>query len=145
MGQCFFAWIGVTGQHKFSVGHNCVRICAKNRPVKNTDLWSSKVQSVQFGRSVMSDSLLPHGLQHASLCCPWGFFSQGYWSGLPCPPPGDLPDPEIESRSPALEAHSLPSEPPGKSQLFFLNMSPVGKQLTASSLWHSECYVPCLV
>ena len=40
---------------------------------------------------------------------------QEYWSGLPCPPPGDLPDPQIEPRSPALQADSLPSEPPGKS------------------------------
>ena len=37
-----------------------------------------------------------------------------YWSGLPCPPPGDLPIPGIEPRSPALKVDSLPSEPPGK-------------------------------
>ena len=43
-----------------------------------------------------------------------GFSRQEYWSGLPCPPPGDLPDPEIELRSPALQADSLPSETPEK-------------------------------
>ena len=43
-----------------------------------------------------------------------GFSSQEYWSGLPGPPPGDLPNPGIEPRSPALQAESLPSEPPGK-------------------------------
>jgi len=43
-----------------------------------------------------------------------GFSRQAYWSGLPCPPPGELPDPGIEPRSPALQADSLPSEPPGK-------------------------------
>ena len=37
-----------------------------------------------------------------------------YWSGLPCPPPGDLPNPGIKPRSPVLQADSLPSEPPGK-------------------------------
>ena len=37
-----------------------------------------------------------------------GFPRQEYWSGLPCPPPGDRPDPEIESRSSALQADSLP-------------------------------------
>ena len=42
------------------------------------------------------------------------FSRQGYWSGLPFPSPGDLPDPRIEPRSPALQADSLPSEPPGK-------------------------------
>ena len=37
-----------------------------------------------------------------------------YWSGLPFPSPGDLPNPEIEPRSPALQADSLPAEPQGK-------------------------------
>ena len=43
-----------------------------------------------------------------------GFSRQEYWSGLPFLPPGDLPDPGIEPGSPALQADSLPSEPPGK-------------------------------
>ena len=43
------------------------------------------------------------------------FFRQEYWSGLPLPSPGDLPDPGTESRSPALQADSLPSEPLGKT------------------------------
>ena len=42
-----------------------------------------------------------------------GFSRQGYWSGLPFTSPGDLPDPEIEPRSPALQADALPSEPLG--------------------------------
>ena len=37
-----------------------------------------------------------------------GFSRQEYWSRLPCPPSGDLPDPEIEPRAPALQADSLP-------------------------------------
>ena len=41
-----------------------------------------------------------------------GLSRQKYWSGLPCPPPGDLHNPGIEPRSPALQADSLPSEPP---------------------------------
>ena len=43
-----------------------------------------------------------------------GFSRQEYWSGLPFPSPGDLPDLGIEPGSPALQADSLPSEPPGK-------------------------------
>ena len=39
-----------------------------------------------------------------------------YWSGEPFPSPGDLPNPGIEPRSPALQADSLPTEPPGKPQ-----------------------------
>ena len=43
-----------------------------------------------------------------------GFSRQEYWSGLPFPSPGDLPDPGIEPGSPALESDALTSEPPGK-------------------------------
>ena len=42
------------------------------------------------------------------------FPRQGYWIGLPFPSPGDLPDPGIEPMSPALQADSLLTEPPGK-------------------------------
>ena len=40
-----------------------------------------------------------------------GFSRQEYWSRLPCSPPGDLPNPGIEPRSPALQADTLTSEP----------------------------------
>ena len=43
-----------------------------------------------------------------------GFPRHEYWSGLPFPPPGDLPNPGIKPRSPALQASSLPPELPGK-------------------------------
>ena len=42
-----------------------------------------------------------------------GFSRQEYWSGLPFPSPGGLPNPGIKPRSPALEADTLISEPPG--------------------------------
>ena len=61
----------------------------------------------------MYDSLRPPGLQPTRLLCPGGFSRQEYWGGLPCPPPGDLPNPGIEPRSPTLKGDSLPSEPPG--------------------------------
>ena len=66
-----------------------------------------------YAQSVISNSLRPHVLQPTRLLCPWGFFSQDYWSGLLCPPPGDLPDPGIKPQSPALQADSVLSEPPG--------------------------------
>ena len=47
----------------------------------------------------------------------WGFSRQEYWSGLPCPPPGDPPNPGFEPRSPTLQVDSTPSEPPGKPLL----------------------------
>ena len=43
-----------------------------------------------------------------------GFFRQEYLSGLPFPSPGDLPDPQVELVSPALQADSLPAKPLGK-------------------------------
>ena len=43
-----------------------------------------------------------------------GILQQEYWSGLPFPSPGDLPNPGIEPRSHALQAEALTSEPPGK-------------------------------
>ena len=47
-------------------------------------------------------------------CSLSGFSRQEYWSGLPCPPPGDLSNPGIRPRSPALWMGSLLSEPPRK-------------------------------
>ena len=45
---------------------------------------------------------------------PIEFSKQEYRSGLPIPSPGDLPNPGIKPGSPALQADSLPTEPPGK-------------------------------
>ena len=42
-----------------------------------------------------------------------GFSRQEYWSGLPFPSPGDLPNPGIEPKSPTLQVDALTSEPPG--------------------------------
>ena len=45
-----------------------------------------------------------------------GFSRQEYWSGLPSPSPGDLPDPEIEPTSPTLACGFFTTKPPGKPQ-----------------------------
>ena len=66
-----------------------------------------------LSRSVVFDSLWPCGLYPTRLLCPWGFSRQEYWSGLPCPPLGDLHNPGIKPRSPFRQI-LLPSEPPGK-------------------------------
>ena len=68
-----------------------------------------------LSRSVVSDSLQPHGLQPIRLLRPRGLSRPAYWSGLPCPPPGDLPNPEIKPRFPALQEDTLMSEPQGKA------------------------------
>ena len=50
------------------------------------------------------------------------FSRQEYWSGLPFPSPGDLPEPGIEPRLPTLQADTLPSEPPGNPHSIHLEL-----------------------
>ena len=65
--------------------------------------------------SVMSNSLWPHGLWPTSFLCPGDFSRQEYWSGLPFPTPGELPDPGIKPASPTLDGRFfLTTERPGK-------------------------------
>ena len=52
-------------------------------------------------------AVLSGSVMSSRLLCPWGFSSQEYWSGLPCPPPVDLPTPGIKSRSPTFQVDSL--------------------------------------
>jgi len=72
-----------------------------------------------------------------------GFSRQEYWSGLPFPSPGDLPDPGIKPRSPILEADALTSEPPGKPYCvahsrLTINISWRNKWLIKWSGWSME-------
>ena len=64
--------------------------------------------------SVVSNSASPWTVAHQAPLS-MGFSRQEYWSGLPFPSPEDLPDPGIESRSPALQADSLSYELQGNS------------------------------
>ena len=68
-----------------------------------------------LSRSVVSDSVTPWTVAH-QVPLSMEFSRPEYRSGLPCPPPEDLPNPEIKPRSPTLQADSLPSWPPGKSK-----------------------------
>ena len=66
-----------------------------------------------ISHSVMSDFVTPW-IVACQAPMSIEFSRQEYWSGLPFPSPGDLPNPGTEPRSPALQAASLPSEPRGK-------------------------------
>ena len=69
---------------------------------------------VVLSRSVMFNSLCPPLTVAHQAPLSMGFCQQDYWSGFPCPPPADLPNPRIEPRSPELQADTSPSGPPGK-------------------------------
>ena len=66
-----------------------------------------------WNHSVMSNSLWSQGLQPSRLLHPWDFPGKNIRVGCQLPSPGDLPNPGIKPRSPALQVDSLPPEPPG--------------------------------
>ena len=82
-------------------------------------------------RSVVSDSLRPRGLYRT-----WN--SPGYWSGSHFPSPGDHPNPRIELRSPspALQADSLPAEPPGKPKNTRVSSLSLLQQILPTQEWN---------
>ena len=76
------------------------------------------------------------------------FSRQEYWSGLPFPSPGDLPNPGTEPGSPTLQVEALPSEPPGNPQNFFGRSSflayivlKIANILKPKLLWHELAFV----
>ena len=107
----------------------------RNTGIKRGDSIPSQCSSSYFCQRKNHNAMQKGGGPHFVLClavqscptlwdpvdyslpgssCPWGFSRQDYWSELPCPPPGDLPNPGIKPRFPTVQAASLPSEPPGK-------------------------------
>ena len=73
----------------------------------------SDIESESVSLPVKSSSLQLHAWTVAHQApLSMGFSRQEYWSGLPFPSPGDLPNPRTKPRSPALQEDSLPSEPP---------------------------------
>ena len=78
-------------------------------------------------------SLQPHGLFACQAPLSMGFSRQKYWSGLPCLPPGDLPNPGIEPTSPAPPGRFTTTEPPLSLKLH-LNISG-DSCLRSTALW----------
>ena len=86
----------------------------------NTELTKLKVYSTFDSMKLLSRVRLfatPWTVAHQAPQS-MGFSRQEYWSGLPFPSPGDLPDPGIKPGSPALRADALLSEPPGNPPTF---------------------------
>ena len=72
-----------------------------NLRVETVSALSESLKS--FSCLVESDSLWPPWTTACQASLSMGFSRQEYWSGLPCPPPGDLPEPQIEPGSPAWQ------------------------------------------
>ena len=89
-----------------------------------------------LSHSIMLDSLQPYGLQPTRLLLPWGFSSQKHWSGLPCSPSGDFPDPGIESPSPvppALQLDSLPLSHRRSPNILYISLKLFGYRTSTIS------------
>ena len=76
------------------------------------EAWQATVHGVTKSRTRVSD-YAQHRTVALQAPLSMGFSRQEHWSGLPFPPPADLPDPRMEPASPALQRDSLLSKPPG--------------------------------
>ena len=85
-----------------------------NKNLKQIYMLILSLLSLSVSHSVVSNSLGSPWTVACQAPLSIGFPRQEYWSGLPVPSPGDIPDPGIEPGSPALQADSLLSEPPRK-------------------------------
>ena len=74
-------------------------------------------ESLLFSCQVVSDSFATPWTAAHQAPLSMGFSRQEYWSGLPCPSPGDLPNPGFEPESPALAGGFFTTEPPGKPRI----------------------------
>ena len=106
--------------------------CNKKRPLQPVKVLPKKKNSSNHERKKVKP------LSHVQLfATPWtaayqappsmGFSRREYWSGVPLPSPGDLPDPGMEPGSPALQADASPSEPPGKPPVSTASLFTVAK------------------
>ena len=75
--------------------------------------FMSHAQLISHVRLFVSPGTVAHQIPLSMV-----FSRQEYWSGWPCPPPGDLPNPGIELESPALAGGFFTTEPPGKSHFY---------------------------
>ena len=99
MSTCFVALVHLRGRVNLSVECSCAALCSVAQVCPTLcDPWTAALQA-------------PLSI---------GFSRREHWSGLPCPPPGGLPNPGIKARAPALREDSLQTEPPGKPRKFIV-------------------------
>ena len=117
-------WSYVSGCHS-NADITIINCAAGNPEAPFTSTSYSHTRKIKAHEKLVVDGLVAQSCP--TLATPWtvarqaplsmGFSRQEYWSGLPFPSPGDLPDPGIKPRSPALPADSLPIELWGKPHM----------------------------
>ena len=113
--------------------------CLSHTFPPGTTFVTEKRKSESVSRSVVSDSLQPPWTV-ARQPPPFMEFSRHeYWRGLPCRPPGDLPDLGIEARCPALQVNFFPFEPSGKPPLSLNSLKRSTLHFCLSMLCCSTC------
>ena len=106
-------WVTINTTNKRQMVIRGSRSDARRRTPLNYSIFQQRMQILSLimrseSHSVMSDSEMPWTIQSVEFSRP------EYWSGQPFSSPGDLPNPGIKPRSPALQVDSLPAEPPRK-------------------------------
>ena len=124
---CSYRWSQSTGKQSWEVSNLEIR--------NQQDLIWSEVKSLSRVRLFATPWTVAHQAPP-----PMGFSRQEYWSGLPFPSPGDLPDPGIKPRSPTLQADALTSEPPGKPDLIYWPIN--GKNSSYLEISFTHLYFP---
>ena len=159
MGALWFSFLRYTLPHTLPLKPLCLRFSAPAKASPRCH-WDFKTEltslgcegKAQWGPRASPRSLSNHPIHPVSdsatrwTVAHWaapsmGLSRQEYWSGLPFPSAGDLPDPGIEPGSPTLQADTLTSEPPGKPPGSPWE-APLGNQptstLSASPLWEER-------
>ena len=98
----------------------------------------------KWGCSVLSDSATPWTVAHQAPPS-MEFSRQESWSGVPFPPPGDLPNPGIRTGPPTLQAASLPSELPGKPTVQSKKASKEASQRPRKRPWAKASHQRCVL
>ena len=103
-----------TGTDEFNSDDHYIYYCGQESLRRNRiDLIVNKRVNPSVGGGLVTKSCPTLSTPWTVTCqapLPMGFSRQEYWSGLPFPPPRDLPDPGIEPWSPVLQVDSLPNE-----------------------------------
>ena len=122
-------WVAISSSRGSSQPRDPTHVCCIGRWVL---YHQSHLMYIYVSRSVVSDSLRPHGLQPARLLCPWDFLGKNTGVGCHFLLQRIFPTQGLNAGLPHCRQMLLPSEPPGKSRLFLWLQS---HTLPITSFW----------